>query len=248
MEKIPCIVLDDDVINCELVASYIEETPRLELAAKFTKPAQASAYLMRNPVPLIFIDMKMPDITGIDFLRTLAYKPYAIILSSYPDFALEGYEVNALDYILKPFEEARFFAAVNKAVKIIDVNEKANATDTLKNIIKTGEGFFFIHTRQQYVKIQYKDVLYIEALENFVKIYTRDKEEPIIGLVNLKLIESSLPAEIFLRTHKSYIINMNHVNAMDQDNMKLENKLVPIGRAYKDVVMETVIRKNLIKH
>lgn len=248
MEKIPCIVLDDDVINCELVASYIDETPRLELAGKFTKPAEASTFLLRNPVPLIFIDMKMPEITGIDFLRALSYKPYAVILSSYPDFALDGYEVNALDYVLKPFTEERFFAAVNKAIKFIEVNEKATVTDTLKNIVKTGEGYFFIHTRQQYVKIQYKDVLYIEALENFVKIFTRDKEEPVIGLVNLKLIESSLPAELFLRTHKSYIINMNHVNAMDQDSIKLDNKLVPIGRAYKKSVMDTVIKKNLIKH
>jgi len=248
MEKIKCIILDNDIINCDVVASYIEETSRLELVGKYTKPTKAAQFLLREQVPLIFIDMKMPEITGIDFLKALAYKPYAIIISSFPDFALEGYEVNAIDYILKPFSEERFFLAVNKAVKSIDSNEKAMAADTLKNMIKTGEGFFFIHTKQQYVKIQYKDVLYIEALENFVKIHIRDKKEPIIGLVNLKLIENSVSPEVFLRTHKSFIININHVTAMDLDNMKLENKLVPIGRAYKEIVMETVIKKNLIRH
>ncbi len=248
MEKIKCIVLDNDIINCNVVASYLEEMPRMELGGKFTKPAKAAQFLMREQVPLVFIDMKMPEMTGIEFLRSLSYKPYAIIISSFPDFALEGYEVNALDYLLKPFSEERFFGAVNKAIHRIDANEKASATDTLKSMIKTGEGFFFIHTKQQYIKIHYKDVLYIEALENFVKIYLRDKPEPIIGLVNLKLIESSLSSEVFLRTHKSFIININHVTAMDTDNMKLENKLVPIGRAYKEMVMETVIKKNLIKH
>ncbi len=248
MEKIRCIVLDNDIINCEVVASYIEETTRVELAGKFIKPAKASQFLMREQVPLIFIDMKMPEMSGIDFLRSLSYKPYAIIVSSFPDFALEGYEVNAIDYVLKPFSEERFFSAVNKAIARIDANEKTSVANTLKNIVKTGEGFFFIHTKQQYIKIQYKDVLYIEALENFVKIHLNDKPEPIIGLVNLKLIESSLSPEVFLRTHKSFIINVNHITAMDLDNMKLGNRLVPIGRAYKEIVMETIIKKNLIRH
>ncbi len=248
MEKIKCIVLDNDIINCDVVASYLEETTRIELAGKFTKPSKAAQFLMREQVPLVFIDMKMPEMTGIDFLKSLTYKPYAIIISSFPDFALEGYEVNAIDYVLKPFTEERFFASVNKAISRIDAVEKASVTDSLKNMIKTGEGFFFIHTKQQYVKIQYKDVLYIEALENFVKIHTRDKPEPIIGLVNLKLVESSLSPEVFLRTHKSYIININHVTAMDLDNMKLDNRLVPIGRAYKEIVMDTIIKKNLIRH
>ena len=247
MEKIKCIILDDDLSFLELTSSYIDENKRLEISGKFSEPDNAKQFLLRNPVPLIFIDMKMPGITGIDFLKSLSHKPYAIILSSYPDFALEGYEVNTVDYVLKPFTEERFFAAVNKAVEQIESKTKAAVTDTLKNMIKVGEGFFFIHTKQQYVKLYYKDILYIEGLENFVKIIIRDKEEPIVSPVSLKIIENALPPEVFLRTHKSYIINMHHVTAIEKDGLKLGDKPIPVGPSYKDSVMQNLLKGNVIK-
>ena len=247
MEKINCIILDDDLSYLELISSYLAESTQLEVSGKFSEPNKAKQFLLQNPVPLIFIDMKMPEITGIDFLKALSYKPYAIILSSFPDFALEGYEVNALDYVLKPFDEERFFAAVNRAIERIESKMKAAVTDTLKNMIKVGDGFFFIHSKQQYIKLYYKDILYVEGLENFVKIIVRDKLEPVISPVSLKIIENALPAEVFLRTHKSYIINMNHVTAIEKDGLKLGEVPIPVGPSYKDTVMKNLFKGNVIK-
>ena len=246
MEKIRCIVLDDDLAYCELISSYIEEHARLELVGKFTEPGKAKKFLSRNQVPLIFIDMKMPEITGIDFLHSIGYCPYSIILTSYPDFAMDGYRVKALDYILKPFAEERFFAAVNRALVRIDSKTKV-VESTSGNEVKTGDGFFFIHNKQQYVKLQFKDILYIEALQNFVKIVSLDKTEPVITNSNLKQLENTLPAESFIRTHKSYIVNINHVSIIEKDTSKIADIRIPIGPSFKEVIMKKLMKDTIRK-
>src|SRR6202789_2498738 len=217
MEKIKCIVLDDDLAFCEQIPLKVTRHERLDLAGKFTSPDKAKKFLMEHPVPLIFIDMEMPGTTGIDFLKALPYKPYAIIISGHPDFAIKAFELDALDYILKPFNEERIYAAVNRAIDSIDTKNKAAASDILGKIITEVDDHFFIRSEQNYIKLRNKEVLYIEALNDFVKIYLKDNNKPIIALINLKQLENTLPASLFLRIHKSYIINIEYVASIASD-------------------------------
>jgi two-component system LytT family response regulator len=247
MEKIKCIVLDDDLAFCERIAAHVKKHLRLELAAKFTNPEKANKFLLENPVPLIFIDMEMPGITGIEFLNGLSYKPYAIIITGHPDFAVKAFELAALDYILKPFSEERFYAAVNRAIESIEVKSKAAATDALGKIISEVDDYFFVRSDQNYIKLRYKDVVYIEAMEDFVQIYLKDKDKPIITLVNLKQLENTLSASIFIRAHKSFIVNMNHVTSLSGEFLMLGNKTLPIGPSFKDIVSEKIMSNKVIK-
>ncbi len=247
MDKIKCIVLDDDLAFCERIAGYVKKHSSLELAGKFTNPEKAKRFLLETPVPLVFIDMEMPGTTGIDFLNELPYKPYAIIITGHPDFALKAFELAALDYILKPFNEERFYSAVNRALDTIEMKNKAAATEALGKIISEVDDYFFVRSEQNYIKLKYKDVLYIEALEDFVQIYVKDKEKPVITLVNLKQLENTLSPNIFIRTHKSNIVNMQHVTSLSGDVLMLGSKVIPIGPSFKDVVVEKIMSNKIIK-
>jgi two-component system LytT family response regulator len=247
MEKIKCIVLDDDLAFCEQIALKVTRHERLDLAGKFTNPDKAKKFLMEHPVPLIFIDMEMPGTTGIDFLKALPYKPYAIIISGHPDFAIKAFELDALDYILKPFNEERIYAAVNRAIDSIDTKNKAAASDILGKIITEADDHFFIRSEQNYIKLRNKEVLYIEALNDFVKIYLKDNDKPIIALINLKQLENTLPASLFLRIHKSYIINIEYVASIASDYLMLGSKMIPIGPSFKGAVTEKIISNKVIR-
>jgi two-component system, LytTR family, response regulator len=247
MEKLKCIVLDDDLAYCERVASYVSKHNLLELAGKFTDPEKARNFLTENPVPLVFIDMEMPGITGIEFLRTLFYHPYAIIITGHPDFAVKAFEIDAVDYIIKPFDPERFYIAVNRAIEHFETKTIAEASNTLDKTTIETDDYFFVRSDQAYIKLLYKDVRYIEALEDFVRIYIKDKEKPVITLINLKQLENTLPSSIFIRTHKSYIINMKHVTTLSLDSVFLEDKMLPVGPFYKDIVKEKIMGNKIIR-
>ena len=247
MEKIKCIVLDDDLAFCERISMYASKHPQLELAGKFTDPDKAKKFLMENPVPLIFIDMEMPGITGIDFLKALSYKPYAIIITGHPDFAVKAFELEAIDYLLKPFNEERLYSAITKALVHMETKAKAAASEVLGKMISDVDDYFFVRSEQNYIKLQYKDVFYIEALQDFVQIYLKDKDKPIITLVNLKQLENTLSPIIFLRVHKSYLVNMNQITSLSGDSLMLGSKTIPIGPSYRDAVVEKIINNKVIK-
>jgi DNA-binding LytR/AlgR family response regulator len=247
MEKIKCIVLDDDLAFCERISMYASKHHQLELAGKFTDPDKAKKFLMENPVPLIFIDMEMPGITGIDFLKALSYKPYAIIITGHPDFAVKAFELEAIDYLLKPFNEERLYSAITKALVHMETKAKAAASEVLGKMISDVDDYFFVRSEQNYIKLQYKDVLYIEALQDFVQIYLKDKDKPIITLVNLKQLENTLSPIIFLRVHKSYLVNMNQITSLSGDSLMLGSKTIPIGPSYRDAVVEKIINNKVIK-
>ncbi len=247
MEKIKCIVLDDDLAFCERISLHASKHPQLEFVGKFTTPGKAKKFLVENPVPLLFIDMEMPGITGIEFLSSLSYKPYAIVITGHPDFAVKAFELAALDYILKPFNEERFYSAVGRAVQTIETKAKAAASEVLGKMITDAEDYFFVRSEQNYIKLRHKDVLYIEALEDFVRIYLRDKEKPVITLVNLKQLENTLSPAVFLRVHKSYLVNVNHITSIGGDSLMLGNKTIPVGPSYKNTITEKIISNKIIK-
>jgi two-component system LytT family response regulator len=247
MEKLKCIVLDDDLAYCERIASHIGKHNQLELAGKFIDPEKARIFLSENPVPLVFVDMEMPGTTGIDFLRTLFYHPYAIIITGHPDFAVKAFEIDAVDYIIKPFDPERFYVAVNRAIEHFVTKTKAESSSVSTKTATDADDHFFVRSKQNYIKIRYKDVFYVEALEDFVRIYIVDRGKPVITLINLKQLENTLPQSIFIRIHKSYIVNMNHVTALSQDFINIEDTMIPIGPSFKDIVKEKIVGNKIIR-
>jgi DNA-binding LytR/AlgR family response regulator len=245
MEKIQCIILDDDLAYCERIASCVNGHKQLESAGVFTSPEKAGRFLMENSVPLIFIDMEMPGITGIDFLSALSYKPYAIIISGHPGFAVKAFELDALDYMLKPFSTDRFYTAVNRAIEHIELTNKAS--DAPDKMIPHADDYFFVRSEQKFIKLHCRDVLYIEALENFVRIYLKGQDKPTTTLINLKQIENTLSSSVFIRIHKSYIVNMNHITSLSGEHLMLGHKMIPIGPSYKNMVEEKVMGNKVIR-
>ena len=243
--NVSCLVIDDDISYCELIAEYVGKDKRLSLKGKYLQPEAALVHLEQEPVELVFLDISMPGMNGFDFIRSLKNPPYVILVSSHTDYGSESYNINALDYVLKPIDEARFNAAVDKALDKIGTMEKIARAEKINAIIKSATDYIIIRTDYQYVKIRHIDIQYIEAFSDFVKIYTSKKVH--IALVTLKTIEEALPETLFLKIHRSYIINMDQVTSVNNTSVMIEEKEVPFSRAYADVVMQKIIGDHLIK-
>jgi len=244
--KVDCIIIDDEPVYRDLIATYIAANDSLTLKGAYSTQKEAIEHLNDENIELLFMDIRMPgEKTGLDFVRSLKDAPYVIFISSHDDFALESYEVGAVDYILKPLRKERFLAAVDKALNRIETIRKAETITKLIDILQTEKDYFVIRTEGEYVKIKYKDVLYIEAFENFVKIYIEGNQ--YIALVNLKNIEKSLPTTFFVRTHRSYLVNAEHIATIGTDTLQVGSKTLPLGDSYKEAVLERVVGNRLIK-
>jgi DNA-binding LytR/AlgR family response regulator len=242
--KINALVLDDDPSYCDLIASYVKAYDGLRLIGAFEDPEEAKKCIEENEVQLCFFDMEMPGMNGLELVRSLSDPPYVIFITSYKDFAIESYEVNAIDYLLKPVKKDRFNQAVEKALERIQTIQKAATAEELE-AIQAGDDHFFIRTDAQFVKIKYSDVLYIEAMKDFVKIHT--PAETYTALINLKNIEQALPQSLFIRTHRSFLVNVNHISAIGNYDLQVGGHSIPLAQSYKDEVVERVVGKKLIK-
>ncbi|MGZ3751447.1 MAG: LytR/AlgR family response regulator transcription factor [Mucilaginibacter sp.] len=233
---INCLVVDDEPIARNGILEHIAQVEFLHAVASCKNAIEASIELRKQPIDVVFLDIQMPKITGIDFLKNLQNPPLIIITTAFPEYAIEGYELNILDYLLKPISFERFFKAALKAQNYL--NAKAN------EYLPTAESFFFIKSNQKIEKIYIDDILYIEALSNHIIIYTRHKK--YIAYMSFKGIESQLPKNHFLKIHKSFIVSVNAIQTIDNDEVILENKTLPISKSYKTAVTER-IEKNLFK-
>lgn len=242
--KINCLVLDDDPAYCRLVSSLVKEDKRLRLIGSFMEPEKAKECLLEDEIQLCFLDMEMPGMTGLELIKSLAEPPYVIFITSFKDFAADSYEVNAVDYLIKPLKEERFAAAVNKALERIETKEKLARVNE-KESVESADDHFFVRADGQYVRIKYDDVIYIEALKDFVKIHTNDKT--YVSLVSLKNIEASLPTSRFVRTHRSQLVNVKQISTIGTYDLKAGNFTLPLGESYKEEVLEQVVGNRLIK-
>lgn len=233
---INCLVVDDEPIARKGILEHIAQVEFLNAVAACKNAIEASIELKKNPIDVVFLDIQMPKITGIDFLKNLQNPPLVIITTAFPEYAIEGYELNILDYLLKPISFERFFKAALKAQNYFNI--KAN------EYIPSSESFFFIKSNQKIEKIYMDDILYIEALSNHIIIYTKQKK--YIAYMSFKGIESQLPKNSFLKIHKSFIVSVNAIQTIDNDEVILENKTLPISKSYKNAVTER-IEKNLFK-
>ena len=225
-----CIVVDDDPQAIKVLVSYIEKTPFLHLIKTFTDPLEALSFLQASPVDLVFSDIEMPDITGIGLLKLIGPQSKVILSTSHAEYALQGYEHDVVDYLMKPFSFDRFLKAAQKAYSPLP---KPVGTSGL---VENKEDFVLIKTGTQMRKIATRDIYCIEGLKNYVSIYTQ--EERIVVLLNIKDLETKLPATRFMRVHKSYIIAISRITAIEGHQVRLENayyqKPIPLGATYRE--------------
>ncbi|CAH8283099.1 LytTR family two component transcriptional regulator [Mariniflexile fucanivorans] len=209
---ITCIAVDDEPLALRQIVSYIEQTPFLRLKGKFTNALGVSSFLNENPVDLLFLDIHMSDLNGLELAKTLVNPPRIIFTTAYSEYAIEGYKVNAIDYLLKPIEYVDFLLASNKASETINKERQFVTT------VKKKDDFLFIKSGQQHIRIQFKDIKYLEAQKEYVSI-NLVHGEPVKTLLRLKNIEDILPKEYFMRIHRSFIVNLNHIVTVERNRI-----------------------------
>jgi DNA-binding LytR/AlgR family response regulator len=218
-----CIAIDDEPLALQVISKYCEKISFLQLEKVFTNPDEAKDFLDNNTVDLIFLDIQMPDINGVQFYKNLAAKPLVIFTTAYKDYAVEGFNVDAVDYLLKPFEYDRFLKAVYKAKEYM---EFLSSQELQLNSL-------YLKVNYEMMKINLKDIELIEALDDYIKIYI--KPNPVLTLMTLKTMLEKLPPKEFARVHRSYIVPLSKVEKFSKNKITVAGKEVPIGSSYADV-------------
>jgi two-component system, LytTR family, response regulator LytT len=233
------IAIDDEPLALQLVAGYIEKTPGLTLTGKFDNPLDALEFMVNEPVDLVFVDIQMPDLTGIEFTRALTKGPKVIFTTAYEKYALEGFRLDVVDYLLKPFSYEEFFKAVQKALKMIRLEH------TSMNQVEANNEFLFLKSEYKIKRINFNDILYVEGLKDYIKVYTRIDPKPILSLTSLKILESKLPEASFMRVHRSFIVNLEKIDTIERSRIVFGKVYIPISDQYKDKFQEYLNRNFL---
>jgi len=235
-----CIIVDDEPLAREGIELNIQDVQYLDLIGQFSNAMAANDFLAKNDVDLMFLDIQMPGITGLDFIRSLKKRPLIILTTAYPEFALEGFELDVVDYLVKPIRLQRFIKAANKAKEIFDLYQSAGSNEA-----SVEEDFIYIKSERKYIRLFFQDIKYIKGLKDYVMIYS--KKEKIMTAMNIKTINSHLPNHTFVRVSKSYIININFIDSVEIDLIHLDGEQIPLGRTYKEHFIENYIKTNLVK-
>ncbi|MEM1319627.1 MAG: LytTR family DNA-binding domain-containing protein [Bacteroidota bacterium] len=241
MTSMKCIIVDDEPLAREGIELNIQDMSSLELVGEFANAIAANDFLAQNDVDLMFLDVQMPGMTGLDFLRTLNKKPLVIMTTAYPEYALEGFELDVIDYLVKPIRLERFVKAVNKAQEIHSLYQVKD-NNTVESI---SSEFIYIKSERKYIRIFFKDILYIKGLKDYVMLHTT--KEKVMTAMNIKTINAQLPSSMFVRISKSYIINIHYVDFVDQDFIQVAGEEIPLGKTYKEDFINNYIKTNLIQ-
>jgi two-component system, LytTR family, response regulator len=227
MSNIKCIIIEDEPLAVKVLSDYIQQVPFLELQASFKDAILATDYLRDNTVDLIFLDIHLPKLKGMAFLKTLTSPPAVIITTAYHQYAVEGFDLNVTDYLLKPFEFERFLVAVTKV--------KTASTEKLKPVAEHDpKDFIFLNVQKKKVKILFSDIVYIESQREYIKIVTTKRE--FISKITTHEIESLLPDHLFKRIHRSFIISVSKIESYTADMVEVNGISIPIGRGYRDII------------
>ncbi len=226
-----CIIVDDEPLARDLLEDFISKIPFLNLKALCKNGFEAVETLQREKVDLIFLDIQMPDISGVQLFESLIVKPQVIFTTAYHDYAVEGFELDATDYLVKPFTFERFLKAANKAYRIYHLNN--TGTDSLKQIDENSQkDFLFVKEGTSTVRINLNEVLYMEGLKDYIKIFT--KEKTVLTLMPLKTMEGKLPSDKFVRVHRSYIVSISKIDSIERSRIIIGDNWLPIGDYYKE--------------
>lgn len=241
--KLRCAVVDDEFLARQYVKEYIQKIGFLEFEGDYNSPLKVMDQIRDGSIDLLFLDIQMPDITGIEFLKTLDKVPYVIITTAYKEYAIEGYELNVVDYLLKPFSFERFLKAVNKVAEMAEKKESDIAVSTepveaekKEEAAILHEDYLVIRADRKYYKINYQDLILVEGQKAYVTFHTEQRK--ITGLASLKQLEETLPSDRFIRIHKSYIVARKSIDALEGNMVEVNGKHYPIGRSYKPQVEE----------
>ncbi len=222
------IAIDDEPLALQLVEGYVSKTPFLELTASFDNPLDAMDFLDNESADLIFLDIHMPDLSGIEFTRILKNRPKIIFTTAYEKYALEGFKLEAVDYLLKPFSYEEFLMAAKKAEKLIGLE------NTGKDKIETNNEFLFLKSEYKIRRINFNEIKYIEGLKDYVKVYLQNDPKPILSLNSLKALESKLPGSKFMRVHRSYIVNLEKIETIERSRIVFGKTYIPVSDQYKE--------------
>ncbi len=233
-----CVIIDDEPLAVELLQDFVKKVEALELINTFNNAIDAVSFINQNNVDLIFLDIQMPHFSGIDFLNTIEKKPLVIFTTAYSDYAVEGFNLGAVDYLVKPIPFHRFLKAVVRAQQIFlptapqTISENANAPEI-------DQDFMFVRAEYENVKLNFADILFIEGLKDYVKIYTTDNKFTLT-LISLIKLENLLSSKGFARIHRSYIINIKHVKSIQKNKVLISDKRIPISESYKNTFFEKI--------
>lgn len=239
-----CVIIDDEPLARECIANYIGEVDFLQLTGMGSNPIDLTRLLDTHEVDLVFLDIQMPLMNGIDFLKAAQNPPMVIITTAYPHYALEGFQLNVMDYLVKPITFSRFFMAISKAKDYHLLLANSVAATDLSKTNPAGD-YFFVKCDYKYERIYFDDILYVQALQNYVTIYT--SKGKFITLLSLKNVEENLNNQSFIRVHKSYIVSISKIEAIENNEIILQSFRIPISRNHREEVIDKVVNNKLWK-
>ena len=230
-----CIVVDDEPLALDLLESYVRKTPFLELAGKYSSAVQAMKELANQQVDLIFLDIQMPELNGLEFSRMLPPETCIIFTTAFDQYAINGYKVNAIDYLLKPISYPDFLQAANKALHQHELMHRT-PQDEIDSI--------FVKSEYKLVQIELRKILYVEGLKDYIKIYEEDNPKPVLSLMSMKAMEYLLPPSQFMRVHRSYIVRKDKIRVIDRGRIVFGKTYIPISDSYKQVFQEYLEKRS----
>ncbi|HLW09698.1 MAG TPA: LytTR family DNA-binding domain-containing protein [Fermentimonas sp.] len=239
-----CWIVDDEPLAVSLLESYVKRVPFLNLTGKFSNALSAMQNISKEKVDVLFLDIQMPEVNGMDFAHTISSQTRIIFTTAFSEYAIEGYRVNALDYLLKPFSFEEFVTAAKKALNWFEITKQKVTGEIDKDKDRERENVgIFIKSEYKYLHILYDEIILIEGLKDYVKIHTSTNPNPILSLMSLKQLEEDLPYSNFIRVHRSYIVNIDKISSINKNRILIGKKTIPIGETYKKQFMKIVDKK-----
>lgn len=233
-----CIAIDDEPFALQLLKDYISQVPYLELVALCEDVFEANKVLQQQEIDLVFTDIQMPRLTGLQFIQSLTERPMFILITAYEKFALDGFNLNVIDYILKPVELSRFLLACNKAWELYQLKKAAKTSP------ETPPAYFFVNVEYRQVKVMYKDIAWIEGLKDYIKINLLPPAKPLLVRMSMKGVEEELPSSRFIRIHKSYIVSIDSLTSVRKSSVFIGQLELPVGETYQGVIEQLTKRKS----
>ena len=237
-----CIIIDDEPLAQQIIEDYVNTIPFLQLEKKCNSVFDALEILQKAKIDLIFLDIHLPNVSGIEFISSLENKPMFIFTTAYSEHALEAFDLNAVDYLLKPISFTRFLKATNKAYSFYSANRSLNREEETETP-EIDQEYILVKSDYKSVKIKLSQILYIEGLKDYVKIYLQHEPKPVITLNSLKRMSENLPEVHFLRVHKSFIVNTNRIKSVTKNRIIIHDRWIPVGESYKSDFQNSVINK-----
>ncbi|MDT0606808.1 LytR/AlgR family response regulator transcription factor [Croceitalea rosinachiae] len=238
-----CIIIDDEPLAINIIKSYCEDIGELEVIKTFTNPLESIGHIQTEEVDLVFLDIEMPQITGIEFVKSIDKKPLFIFTTAYPQYAIDGFELNAVDYLVKPVPFPRFVTAINRVKELLSLrqgHEKLGNVSSASGSESESNQFIFVKSDYGNVKIKLENITHIQGLKDYLKIHIDTEKKPILTLMNFKDIEVKLSSNDFIRVHRSFVVNVNKIDSIQKSKIVIYDIRIPIGDSYREAFMKRV--------